>query len=83
MVGQRQPGLSGEQAAQVNILLSLTDIGPGDGGTMILPGSHKSKLPHPQTEFDTGQRDGMKRMDNMEGIVEVHLNRGEFVDQSG
>ena len=33
--------------AQINVLMALTDIGSGDGGTMIIPGSHKSNLPHP------------------------------------
>ena len=35
------------RCGQVNILLALTDIGPGDGGTMIIPGSHKSNFTHP------------------------------------
>ena len=71
------------RCGQVNVLLALTDVGPGDGGTMVLPGSHKSNLPHPQSEFDMGQGDGMKRMDDMEGVVEVHLSKGDallFVD---
>lgn len=33
---------------QVNILLALTDIGPGDGATMVIPGSHKANFEHPQ-----------------------------------
>lgn len=35
------------RCGQVNILMALTDIGPGDGGTMVIPGSHKSNLAHP------------------------------------
>ena len=31
---------------QVNILLALKDIGPGDGGTVIIPSSHKSNIRH-------------------------------------
>ena len=61
------------RCGQVNILLALTDIGPGDGGTMVIPGSHKSNLPHPQT--GTGQ--GMDPMDALEGAVEVHLKKGD------
>ncbi len=34
---------------QIVILMALTDIGPGDGATMVVPGSHKSNLKHPQT----------------------------------
>ena len=33
---------------QINILMALTDIGPGDGATMVIPGSHKANFPHPQ-----------------------------------
>ncbi len=32
---------------QINILMALTDIGPGDGATVIVPGSHKSHMLHP------------------------------------
>jgi ectoine hydroxylase-related dioxygenase (phytanoyl-CoA dioxygenase family) len=35
------------RCGQVNILLALTDIGPGDGGTVVVPGSHTSCLQHP------------------------------------
>ncbi|MEZ0296237.1 MAG: phytanoyl-CoA dioxygenase family protein, partial [Candidatus Methylacidiphilales bacterium] len=30
------------RCGQVNILLALTDIGPGDGGTVVVPCSHKA-----------------------------------------
>ena len=33
---------------QLNVLIALTPIGPGDGGTMLIPASHKASLPHPQ-----------------------------------
>ncbi|HEX3815087.1 MAG TPA: phytanoyl-CoA dioxygenase family protein [Mycobacteriales bacterium] len=60
------------RCGQVNILMALTDIGPGDGGTMVIPGSHKSNLPHPQFEqFQT------ERMDTMPGVIEVHLKKGD------
>ena len=43
------------QCGQINILLALTDIGPGDGGTMVIPGSHKAHFSHPQIEeYRTG-----------------------------
>ena len=37
--------------SQVNILLALTDIGPGDGGTVIIPASHKSNIQHPELKI--------------------------------
>jgi ectoine hydroxylase-related dioxygenase (phytanoyl-CoA dioxygenase family) len=35
------------RCGQVNIIVALTDIGEGDGPTMVVPGSHKSNFPHP------------------------------------
>jgi ectoine hydroxylase-related dioxygenase (phytanoyl-CoA dioxygenase family) len=35
------------RCGQVNVLVALRDIGPGDGPTMIVPGSHKSNFMHP------------------------------------
>lgn len=34
------------QCGQVNVLIAHTDIGPGDGATMVIPGSHKSNIIH-------------------------------------
>jgi hypothetical protein len=68
------------RCAQVNILLALTDIGPGDGGTMIIPGSHKSNFAHP--DMLKGWDDRV-RMDHLEGAVEVSIKAGDalmFVD---
>ncbi|MDA1190610.1 MAG: phytanoyl-CoA dioxygenase family protein [Candidatus Poribacteria bacterium] len=33
---------------QINVLIALTDIGPGDGATALIPGSHKSTEIHPR-----------------------------------
>lgn len=66
---------------QINILMALTDIGPGDGGTMVIPGSHKSNLVHPQlarTKISSGAS-----ADDVEGAIEVHMKAGDailFVD---
>lgn len=61
------------RCGQVNIILALTDIGPGDGATMVVAGSHKSNLPHPQAgDYDRGDR-----MDRLPGAVEVHVRRGD------
>jgi hypothetical protein len=61
------------RCGQVNILLALTDVGDGDGATMVVPGSHKSNLPHPMAgDYDRGDR-----MDALPGAVPVHLRRGD------
>lgn len=68
---------------QVNILMALTDIGPGDGATMVVPGSHKSNIPHPQTVPVEQRKGDRSSMDGVEGAIEAHLEAGDallFVD---
>lgn len=68
---------------QINILMAFNDIGPGDGATMVIPGSHKSNIAHPeygQAEMTTEKGTSV---DGITGAVEVHLNSGDailFVD---
>lgn len=67
---------------QINVLLAYRDIGPGDGTTMVIPGSHKSNLLHPA--FLTGA-DWSKggSVDGIPGAIEVYLQAGDailFVD---
>jgi hypothetical protein len=66
---------------QVNVLIALTDIGPGDGGTVLIPGSHKSNFPHP--DLETYQMRGTRAGDIPEGGFEVSMQAGDallFVD---
>jgi hypothetical protein len=67
------------RCGQCNIILALTDIGPGDGPTMVIPGSHKANFPHPQAgDYMKGDR-----MDALPGAVPVYLEKGDallFVD---
>lgn len=67
------------RCGQCNIIVALTDVGPGDGATMVVPGSHKSNFPHP----NAGDYARLDRMDELEGATEVHLEKGDallFVD---
>ena len=67
------------RCGQCNILLALTDIGEGDGPTMVVPGSHKSNFPHPLA----GSYAAGDRMDQLPGAVPVYMNAGDallFVD---
>ena len=67
---------------QVNVLVALTDIGPGDGATMVITGSHKSNLPHPAFSVAYSELMGGS-MDGMLATVEVYLKTGDallFVD---
>ena len=56
--------------------MALNDIGPGDGATMVIPGSHKANFPHPDIEDDDY---GRNPVDGVEGALEVHLNAGDAV----
>lgn len=70
------------QCGQINILMALTDIGPGDGATMVIPGSHKANFEHPDFERFRMKR-GLSSVDEVAGAVEVHLEAGDallFVD---
>ena len=63
------------RCGQCNIILALTDIGPGDGPTMVVPGSHKSNFPHPGIgDYAKGDR-----MDELAGAIPVYLNKGDAV----
>jgi ectoine hydroxylase-related dioxygenase (phytanoyl-CoA dioxygenase family) len=64
------------RCGQVNVIVALTDVGPGDGGTCIIPGSHKSNFEHPDLiqHPPFGQR---VPMDQLEGTVEMHYKAGD------
>lgn len=70
------------QCGQINILMALTDIGPGDGATMVIPGSHKANFPHP--DFEKYKMGGTQAsVDGAEGAIEVQMKAGDallFVD---
>lgn len=74
----RHAQTSAWQVGQINVLVALTDIGPGDGATTVIPGSHKSSIPHPDLH---GRKQEVYRddipMGAALGAVELHLRRGQ------
>ena len=70
------------QCGQINILMALTDIGEGDGATMVIPGSHKSNFIHPDSDkYKMFSEE--PSVDNVEGAIEVRMDAGDailFVD---
>lgn len=70
------------RCGQVNALMALTDINEGDGGTCVVPGSHKSNFPHPL--FATPFRERAKaKSEHVECGIEVTMKAGDvllFVD---
>jgi len=71
---------------QVNVLMAFTDIGPGDGATMVIPGSHKSNIIHPaflRRQGNVWGDSGGGSVEGTEGAIEVHMQAGDalvFVD---
>jgi hypothetical protein len=71
----------------INILVALDDVGPGDGATTVVPGSHKSNLIHPamasgggKIEYDSSDPTAP---DAFGTAVEIHQKAGDallFVD---
>jgi hypothetical protein len=66
---------------QINVLIALADIGPGDGCTVVVPGSHKSAVLHPELVDSPGN--SVYRSDRHAGgslgAIEVHLKAGQAV----
>jgi len=72
---------------EVNVLTAFTDIGPDDGATMVIPGSHKSNFIHPaflrRDRVHEWSSTGGGSADDVEGAIEVHMKAGDailFVD---
>lgn len=67
---------------QINVLMALRDVGPGDGCTVVVPGSHKSHEVHPvlADESDQARANSVYRKDKPDetlGAVEVRLKAGQ------
>ena len=65
---------------QINVLMALTDIGPGDGCTTVVPGSHNSPADPPAYANGEGEAwaSGLTGAD-VPGMVQVHLKAGDAV----
>lgn len=64
---------------QINVLMAFNDVGPGDGATMVIPGSHKANFVHPSFEKHKMKSGQSTSVEGVEGAVEVHLNAGDAV----
>lgn len=69
---------------QINMLTALSNIGPGDGATTLIPGSHKSNIQHPQVKWpELRGPESDRPAADIEGAIEVFLEAGDtllFVD---
>ena len=66
------------------MLVALTETGPGDGETMLIPGSHKSNIVHPALlEQGQGRWVTGGSLDDTPGAISVFMGAGDaivFVD---
>ena len=65
----RQENTGEWMVGQINVIGALQDIGPGDGATTLIPGSHKSAIRHPllteqiyRSDDAAGKQIGMKEL---------------------
>jgi len=68
---------------QINILLALNDIGPGDGGTVVIPSSHKANFKHPEFDKNRMLKGKLSHAQSMTASKEIYLKEGDgllFVD---
>jgi ectoine hydroxylase-related dioxygenase (phytanoyl-CoA dioxygenase family) len=78
----RQHNTGEWMVGQINVIMALTDIGPGDGPTVLVPGSHKSTEVHPRLEvkgkgvvaINDGQAAGTAL-----GMQEMYLKAGDVL----
>ena len=59
----------------LTLMVPLTDVGLGDGPTVIVPGSHKSDFPHPMQKASAGITHSPG--ETIAGTMEVYLNAGD------
>ena len=71
----RQANTGEWMVGQINVIMALQDIGPGDGPTTLIPGSHKSVLRHPQLLEDVYRSDAAAG--EQVGMVELYLKAGD------
>jgi hypothetical protein len=72
----RQENTHEWMVGQINVITALTDIGPGDGCTTLIPGSHKATIPHPRLQGGTTYRSD-EQAGNAPGMIELHLEKGD------
>ena len=66
----------------INVLIALHDIGQGDGGTVIIPSSHKATETHPRLEVDgekVGNLNDGRLAETAIGMKEIHLKAGDVL----
>jgi hypothetical protein len=73
----RQANTGEWMVGQINVITALEDIGPGDGPTTIIPGSHKASIPHPKLAGDQKTYRSDEAAGVALGMRELYLEAGD------
>jgi len=73
----RQENTGEWMVGQINVIGALCDIGPGDGPTTLIPGSHKSAMRHPMLADQIYRSDDAAG--NQVGMEELYLEAGDVL----
>lgn len=76
----RQANNAAWMVGQINCITALKDIGPGDGPTTLIPGSHKCGMAHPtlnQPGSSTYRSDNAAGLSR--GMIEMHVEAGDVL----
>ena len=73
----RQQNTGEWMVGQINVIGALQDIGPGDGATTVIPGSHKSAMRHPLLTEEVYRSDDAAG--NQIGMKELHMETGDVL----
>ena len=73
----RQENTGEWMVGQINVIGALQEIGPGDGATTLIPGSHKSAMRHPELLEQTYRSDAAAG--NQFGMKELYLEAGDVL----
>lgn len=75
----RQHNTGEWMVGQINVLVALTDIEPGDGPTVLIPGSHKSTEIHPRLLVDGEGKVsyGKEPAGTAAGMEEMYMKAGD------
>ncbi|HIM56001.1 MAG TPA: hypothetical protein EYM39_04785 [Candidatus Latescibacteria bacterium] len=75
----RQNNTGEWMVGQINCIMAMTDIGPGDGPTTLIPGSHKARIAHPQLSGGTKVYRSDEAAGKQIGMREIYAERGDVL----
>ena len=73
----RQENTGEWMVGQINVIAAVQDVGPGDGPTTLIPGSHKSAMRHPMLKGQIYRSDDAAG--KQVGMKELYLEAGDVL----